>query len=167
MRGDWCEGCIWESKQLAEFLDGKRCLDMYIYNSMREKEKEREKRKKREKDFFVLRTCNGPLLPTTFTERTLLLASASSAYSVTSVCLSLSTPHSSILATSSATLPWPMTTACSPRRRRSGSTAHRFSGFPLYHPTKSRAEHTPRSVSSPGMPSLLSREAPYDRISPW
>ena len=108
-----------------------------------------------------IETCIGPLLPTTRTLFTLLLTNLSNAYSVTSVPLSLSTPLNNILATSSATFPCPMTTASS--AFSSPGSKLRFSGLPLYHPTKSLAEYIPLSVSSPGIFNFLSLDAPYER----
>lgn len=99
---------------------------------------------------------DGPRLPTMCTSRTWLAASAASARSGTSVPRSSSAPRARMRATSTATLPTPMTTADrAPRANASGGA----SGWALYQETKSVAEWLP-GRSSPGTPSLRSLAAP-------
>ena len=81
---------------------------------------------------------------------------ASIAASVVSVGASSSGVSASIRATSSATLPFPTTTARS--RERSNSSSWK-SGWPLYQATNSVAGHEP-GRSSPGIPRRRSVCAP-------
>ena len=87
--------------------------------------------------------------------------------SASSACATMSLPANSagvlarIRATSSATLPMPITTAVLPDR--SGSSPANC-GWPLYQPTNAALPNTlPRS--SPGMPSGRSRGAPVARTT--
>ena len=102
--------------------------------------------------------CSGPRRPRSVTRRTLLSASAASAYSGTSVLRSASTPQSSTRAQSIATLPMPTTAAAS--QSASPNSWLTASGWPLYQLTNSRAARTPRS-DSPGTPSSRSAPAPH------
>ena len=78
-----------------------------------------------------------------------LAASTSSAWSAVSVGASSAGASTSMRATSSATLPLPITTARSAESRSTSRSV--WSGWPLYQPTNSVAACEPGS-SSPGMP---------------
>mmetsp|Transcript_19092 Transcript_19092/g.67436 ORF Transcript_19092/g.67436 Transcript_19092/m.67436 type:complete len:208 (+) Transcript_19092:315-938(+) len=106
--------------------------------------------------FIVKAACTWPRRPTRCTRRTRERLSASSAWSAMSVLRSSSTDLHSTRAQSTATLPWPTTTTSSQSRFGDSSAK---SGCPLYHPTNSRAECTPRR-SSPGRPMDRSLCAP-------
>ena len=107
--------------------------------------------------------CTGPRLPTTRISFTPAALIASIAASVVSVGASSAGVRASIRATSSATLPLPITTARSCER----SNSRRWkSGWPLYQATNDVAGHEPGS-SSPGIPSRRSVCAPigvHDRV---
>eukprot|EP00041_Stephanoeca_diplocostata_P018068 m.375014 g.375014 ORF g.375014 m.375014 type:complete len:316 (+) comp20911_c0_seq1:85-1032(+) len=118
----------------------------------------------------------GPRRPTTITFLMALSRNACTAAEVMSVGASMvSTGEVSTRATSRATLPCPITTAVF-AEDISGASA-RKSGCPLYHPTNSLAECTPRSefetelggtespVGSPSIPSLRSLWTPYARTT--
>ncbi len=94
----------------------------------------------------------GPRRPSTTISRMPDETIASIAASVVSVGASSSRVSASIRATSSATLPFPMTTARSCERSKSRCWK---SGWPLYQATSSVAAHEP-GRSSPGMPSRRS-----------
>ena len=96
---------------------------------------------------FVNAACSAPRRPTTTTSCTELRAKASIAWSAVSVTRRSSSGSTSIRATSSATLPLPITTARSCVRSNCSSAK---SGWPLYQPTNAVAG---RLSSSPGMPS--------------
>jgi hypothetical protein len=92
--------------------------------------------------------CTGPRRPITTISRMLELEIASIERSVLSVGASSSLVRASMRAMSSATFPFPMTTARSTERSKSRSWK---SGWPLYQATSSVAGHEP-GTSSPGMP---------------
>src|SRR5581483_10905701 len=100
--------------------------------------------------------CAGPRRPSTTISRMPDAPSAAIASSVASVGASSPAVSASMRATSSATLPFPTTTARSPERSNS-----RFwkSGWALYQATNSVAAHEP-GRSSPGIPRRRSVCAP-------
>lgn len=100
--------------------------------------------------------ADGPRLPTRWTSRTRLAPSMSRAARGTSVPRSSAAPRASIRATSTATLPTPITTTERARRAKSPAAA---SGWALYQETNSVAEKLPGSPS-PGTESGRSAAAP-------
>ncbi len=105
---------------------------------------------------MVNRAWEGPRLPAMCTSRTRLSASTPRAGCGTSVGRSSSAPRARIRATSTATLPTPITTT---ERARSAKRPPAASGWALYQETNSVAEWLPGS-SSPGMPRGRSVAAP-------
>mmetsp|Transcript_15700 Transcript_15700/g.48800 ORF Transcript_15700/g.48800 Transcript_15700/m.48800 type:complete len:201 (-) Transcript_15700:374-976(-) len=101
---------------------------------------------------------SGPRRPVTMTRRIAERSSAASASDAMSVLASSAGRLVRTRATSSATLPWPITMAVSWRERSQPARAQ--SGWPLYHATNSRAELTPRKPS-PGSRSARSPSAPH------
>mmetsp|Transcript_5674 Transcript_5674/g.17929 ORF Transcript_5674/g.17929 Transcript_5674/m.17929 type:complete len:247 (-) Transcript_5674:460-1200(-) len=108
---------------------------------------------------FVKAACTKPRLPTRCTVRRPRVCHSpnrASARASMSVGCSSRGARSRRRAMSSATLPWPRTTAASPG---AGGSSWAWSGWPLYHFTKAGAPTTPWR-SSPGMPSTRSPWAP-------
>ena len=105
---------------------------------------------------LVKAACAGPRRPSTTISSTPDEDNASIAWSAVSVLSSSARGSASILATSVATLPLPITTARLAERSKSRSTK---SGWALYQLTNSVAACEPRR-SSPGIPSLRSVAVP-------
>lgn len=101
--------------------------------------------------------------PTMWTSATRLAASAVSAGCGMSVGLSSLAPRASIRATSTATLPTPMTTA---DRAPTTKPSAAESGCALYQDTNSVADQLPGS-SSPGIPRCRSVAAPTQYTTAW
>ncbi len=101
--------------------------------------------------FIVNAAWAGPLRPTILIFLILLFDSLARAYFVMSVFLRTLISVNKVRATSSATFPCPTITASSPAVR--SGLKSRYSGRPLYQPTKARAEYRCFAPPSPGIPS--------------
>jgi aminoglycoside phosphotransferase (APT) family kinase protein len=102
-------------------------------------EKDRSSRVRSSRASLMVKdACMGPRRPTTRTRLIVLRARPASAAEVMSVLRRRERSLRRMRATSSATLPCPIMIASGPRAR-SGARS-RYSGSPLYQPTKARAE---------------------------
>ena len=105
----------------------------------------------------------GPRRPSTATSVIEAAPSAAIAWSAASVDASSRGSMTSIRATSSATLPLPITTA---RVQDRSNAASAYRGWPLYQATNSVAATDP-GRSSPGRPSRLPRGVPTAYTTAW
>ena len=111
--------------------------------------------------FGVIAIWCGPRRPSTWTVRIDEASSASSAWPTISDPANSSRVFERMRATSSATLPLPITAADA---TPSGGSRSANSGWPLYQPTKAAEPITP-GRSAPGIPSGRSCGAPVARIT--